>query len=103
MIPEPIKQRLYDNWGDKANAMECFAEVKFIDTISPWCCYIYALNPDDNDTICCISPYGHEQVHEWSLKELVNSHDIHGEQVFMDTEYRRIKASTLCRKIQGRL
>ncbi len=99
MIPETIMQRLKDNWGEKADAMECYAEVKFIDTMSPWCCYIYALNPDDDDTICCLTA-GH--IYTWSLRDLYNSYDTHGEQVFIDTEYRRRKASDLYRKLQGR-
>jgi len=103
MIPESIKHRLMENWGDKANAMECYAEVKFIDTMSQWCCYVYALDPSDNDTICCISPGYGEQVHTMSLQDLCNTYDSYGEYVFMDTEYRRMKASDLYRKIQGRL
>jgi hypothetical protein len=102
MIPEPIKQRLRDNWGDKANAMECYAEVKLIDPVTSWTCYVYALDPGDEDTILCLFPNGMSMIGEWSLDQLNTSYNLDGEYLVIDTEYRPMIASTLYRKLQGK-
>lgn len=103
MIPETTKQRLRDNWGEKADAMECYCEIKFMSENPRWECYIYALDPDNNDSIACIIPEGSQLLWEWSLKELNQAYDRQGENFWIDEEFRRIKASTLYRKLQGRI
>jgi hypothetical protein len=83
--------------------MNCYSEVKFIYNSSQWACYIYALNPTDEDTIQCLmsTPYVHTR--EWSLNELYFAYDSDGEHPFVDQEFRKIRVAELFRKLsEGR-
>lgn len=101
MLNEQIKEILKANWGEKAQAMNCYTEVKFIDDENRWFCYIYALDPNDEDTIACILP-GPRAI-EWSLKELCATYDINGEYVKEDKEFRRIRTAELFKRLSGGL
>lgn len=101
MLNPKLKELLLSNWGDKANAMDCYCEVKFIDESERWYCYIYALDPNDDDTIACILP-GPKAI-EWSLKELYDTYDTNGEYIQEDTEFRRIRTDELFKKLSERL
>lgn len=99
MIPEPIKQSLMKNWGDKAEAMDCFAEIKFTDDDHKWNYYIYALNPDDETEAMMIvdtvyNPFEPFTVITSIRNTLWNSDGI-------DTEFRRIRADKLFKKLKG--
>lgn len=87
------------NWGDNANALNCYAEVKFIDERSTWACYVYALNPRDEDTIACIINGISLEVCQWSLQELHSTYNSYGENPIIDTEFRKIRASELFKKL----
>lgn len=98
---ERLKKALMDNWGDKANAMQCYAEVKFINPSTSWACYVYALDPADGDTIMCLVINFPGFLCEWSLKELLETYDIEGERVIEDPEFRRIRVSELFKRLSG--
>lgn len=98
MLTEEIKDSLKANWGDKANAMSCYTEAKFILGDDTWYCYVYAIDPIDGDTIACILPY--VGAIEWSLKELYNTYDPEGEYVKLDPEFRRAITSELYKKLR---
>lgn len=94
------KEALMENWGDKANAMECFAEVKYIDPNSCWSCYIYAMNPNDDNEIMCIID-GHKfELCNWSLNDLKHTYNQEGEYLIIDPEYRKIRADVLYKKLK---
>lgn len=101
MIPEKVREALKLNWGEKADSLNCYAEVKFIDTLTPWACYIFALNPQDEDEIACIvhGGYRHSDIYNWSMKDLILTYNRNGEYPVIDTEYRRMKASELFKKL----
>lgn len=90
-----------DNWGEKSSSMSCYAEVKFIDPLSDWQCYIYSLNPEDEDTIECLlyTQMMGVQIAFWSLKELYLLHNEEGESPVIDTEYRKTRASELFKRL----
>lgn len=92
---EKYKPQLLNNWGDKADALECYCEVKFIDEYSSWSCYIYAMDPSDEDTIACIIEGPWVELATWSLRELYWTYNSIGDHPVIDTEFRRIKAANL--------
>ena len=97
MLNQEILDALKANWGEKANAMNCYTEVKFVDESGKWYCYVYALDPNDEDTIACILP--NPRAIEWSLKELYATYDLNGEYVQEDQEFRRIRTAELFKKL----
>lgn len=95
MLNTKQKDKLKANWGDKASAMACMAEVRVYDPLSPWECYIYALNPEDEDEICCIINGFSLEICEWRLSEIATRFNAEGEAVQMDNEYRPRRAAEL--------
>lgn len=100
---ESVKNSLKSNWGDKVNAMACYCEVRYFDPNSDWSCYIFGLNPDDDDEIACIINGFDLEVCNWSLKKLCFSYNSEGEYVVEDKEFRKIRAAELFKKLsEGR-
>lgn len=97
MISNNIKQKLRDNWGERAEALECYAEVKFIDPLSSWCCYVIAM---DEEMLHCIfySDAMGVEVGYITLNDLNNMYNEEGEAPQIDKEYRPMKASTILRR-----
>lgn len=103
MIPKAVYNRLRANWGPRSEAMACFAEIKFIDHSSGWAWYILAVNPEDDNTINCIMDEGgNVNICTLTLSELELFYDCNGNAPEIDTEYRRIKADVLYRKLGGK-
>lgn len=102
MINHNQKQKLIQNWGDKAESMSCHAEVRVYDPISSWECYLYAMNPENEDEIMCLTKTskGDEAVTEYSsinwIQGLFNEH---GEGVEVDTEYRPRRTAELFKQL----
>ncbi len=88
MLNHKQKQNLLNNWGEKANSLQCKAEVKIYDPLSGWECYIYALNPEDEDEIACIIKGFFVEICDWRLSEISTHFNAEGEQPIVDTEYR---------------
>ena len=99
MFSQKIKDALKKNWGEKADSMNCYAEVKFIDPLSHWACYIFAMNPKNEDEIVCILNSERLDVCEWSMTELCVSYNSEGEHPVIDDEYRRTRACELFKKL----
>lgn len=95
MISHFQKEKLKASWGDKATSMACMAEVRVYDPLSPWECYIYALNPENEDEICCILNGFTLEVCEWRLSELASRFNAEGERVQVDYDYRPCRAAEL--------
>ncbi len=88
--------KLKNNWGDKANSMDCMVEVRVYDPLSSWECYIFAMNPDNEDEISCIiKGFFVEIVEAWSVKEIMSRFNSEGESLQIDYEYRPRKAAEL--------
>jgi hypothetical protein len=103
MLSESIKKRLKINWGEKANALDCYAEVKLIDPLSSWCCYIFAMN-DNEDLIQCLgysNLAGVQILHQISLDAILSMYNQEGEYPQIDTEFRRMKVSQLIKRLQN--
>ena len=96
---DSYKPQLMRNWGEKADCLDCYCEVKFIDEYSDWACYIYAINPEDEDTIECIILDSDVGLYTWSLKELYLSYNTQGDHPIIDQEFRKIHACVLYNKL----
>ena len=92
-------ERLKANWGEKADSMACYAEVRVYDPQSNWACYIYALNPDDEDEIACIITGFTVEVCDWKMSELYKTYNELGLPPEVDKEYRPIRASELFKEL----
>ncbi len=101
MLNDKQIEQLKANWGDKADSLDCYAWVELFDPISNWECYLYALNPEDDEVKCVIrtnfsSPPALET---WSLEEIKRLYNQFGEGVQVNEEYRPIKTNVLVEKI----
>lgn len=96
------KNSLLQNWGSKAEAMACFAEVRIFDPASLWACYILAMNPEDEDEIVCIIDGFTVEFCHWSLKELCSKFNDEGQYVMFDTEYKPMRAAELFKTLNER-
>lgn len=91
MLSESTKNKLKAHWGDKADALDCMAELRVYDPLSAWQVYIYAMNPDDENEISIlvsvnagIPPFlTNATMHE--INTLFNKD---GEKFKIDVEYR---------------
>lgn len=102
MINNKHKERLKINWGEKADSMACMAEVRIYDPLSTWQCYIYALNPEDEDEVYCLVKVGDQQkatVERWYLTNIYNLFNYHGEKVKVDQEYRPRRVDHVLKKL----
>lgn len=93
MITPKQKEKLKVSWGEKADSLSCNAEVRVYDPLSSWECYIYAINPLDEDEIACIIKGFFVEVCDWRLSEIATHFNSAGEQPIIDYEYRPRLAS----------
>jgi hypothetical protein len=102
MLNETQKAKLMLNWGAKAAAMACYAEIRLYDPISGFVCYLLALDPDDEQTAHCMivsSAEARPNVETWTLQELAELYNEHGEGLQLDEEYRPKHAAQLFKQL----
>jgi hypothetical protein len=102
MLSQHQKQKLMSNWGYPADTMTCKAEVRVYDPASRWECYIYALNPHDQQEICCIINGFYVEICRYSIQELYTLYNQHGEPVQVDYEYVPREAAEIYRMLKQR-
>ena len=96
MISRSQKEILMNNWGEKAMSLACRAEIRFFDPLSPWECYIYAMNPENEDEVSClIKGFTAEIDENCSLKYILSQYNSEGNPPEIDYEYRPTSASQL--------
>jgi hypothetical protein len=95
MITHSQKEKLLANWGEKAEAMACRAEVKLHDPLSGYECYIYAMNPEDEDEVFCIINGIDLEISLWRISDLATRFNSEGEGLCQDKEYRPRMAAEL--------
>ena len=100
MLNNQQKEKLKNNWAN-ADSMECMAEVRVYDPLSFWECYIYAMNPEDEDIIACIIKGFTLEVCVWSMSELEKNFNRDGEFLEVDIEYRPRRALDVFKRLQG--
>ncbi len=100
-IPLKVIKKLKTSWGDKADCLETVAELRVFDPLSCWECYIYSMNPEDEDQIQCILHGFTIEVCDWRLSELLSHFNAEGEAPIIDREYRPRKAKTILKLLKG--
>jgi hypothetical protein len=103
MLSHLQREKLIANWGQKAESLECKAEVKIHDPLTGWKCYIFALNPDTDEILCIIkaSKYFAAVVTDWNLGELALTYNAYGEAPQVDEEYRPRYVQEILKKLRG--
>ncbi len=102
MISDFLKDKLKTNWGEKADALDCLAYVRVFDPLSPWQCYVYALNPDDEDEVECIVKVSKSQeatLERWFMTSIMSLFNTDGESVEVDEEYRPRRALDILNRL----
>ena len=102
MINHKQIEKLKANWGDNADSMNCRAEVRFYDPLSAWQCYVFAMNPSNENEVECIIKVGRSEsatTERWFLSEIYNLFNSDGEGVVIDNEYRPQHAAELFKKL----
>jgi hypothetical protein len=100
VINEKQKQRLITNWGERADALACNAEVRLYDANGPWECYIYALNPDNDDEVMAIVNAETVETCTCSILELCSMYDSDGGSLRLDRCFRPRDAQTILKKLR---
>jgi hypothetical protein len=96
------RQRLRLNWGERADAMECNAEVRIYDPSSAWECYIYALSPYD-DEIATVEAYGKPIVVSHgidTIQRLTSLYNENGERMKIDKEFKPRAVKEILKKLK---
>jgi hypothetical protein len=103
MLNDKQKEKLKSSWGDKAEALDCLAEVRVYDPLSDWQCYIYAMNPDNENEILCLISLGKNLFpvfSEWTMHEISLLYNSHGENAEIDLEYRPRNINEIYKKLR---
>lgn len=99
MFQENIKKKLKANWGEKAETLNCFAEIRLYDPLSTWCCYIYAMSPGE-DIVSCVL-YSNAmglQISDLHMNFINSMYNQDGEHPKIDEEFRKTKVTELIRR-----
>lgn len=99
MLSNKHKDKLKANWGERAETMECNAEVRVYDPLSKYECYIFALNPEDENEIWCIINGFSVETDKLTLGEIASYYNSHGEGLQVDYEYRPRQATEVYRSL----
>jgi hypothetical protein len=102
MINRSVKEKLKKNWGEPADTLNCFAEVKFIDPLSSWACYVFAMD-DSEELIQCLiysNALGVE-IYTQGMQDIYSMYNENGECPVIDIEYRPTKVINLLRRLQN--
>ncbi len=100
-IPENTIEKLKSSWGEKSDCLAATAELRVFDPLSCWECFIFALNPEDEDEIACILHGFTVEVTTWRLSELASHFNAEGDSPIIDREFRPRKAETILRMLRG--
>lgn len=84
MLSDTIKDKLRANWA-LADTLIVKAYARYYDKTAKWECYIYALNPDDDNEIkCVIINRDSKSLVGWNLEDLYACYDQWGEPYQLD-------------------
>lgn len=101
MLSLKTKEALKKNWGEKANTLNCFAEVKLIDPLSSWACYIFAMDENEELVQCLIySDLIGVEIYTQCIYDIYSMYNEHGEHPSIDPEFRRIRVTELLRRLK---
>jgi hypothetical protein len=101
VINQKFKEALKKNWGEKADALDCYAEVKLIDPLSSWCCYIFAMDQNEEMVHCIMysNAIGVE-VDTQCVYDIYSRYNEEGNNPIIDTEYRRMNVKQILKRLK---
>ena len=77
------------NWGEKADALDCFAYVRLFDHLSNWQCYLFAISDDELVAKAAFhTPALGLQIDTITIQELSTMYNSEGEAPLIDEEFR---------------
>jgi hypothetical protein len=96
-----VKEALKKNWGEKAKTLNCFVEVKLIDPLSSWACYIFAMDESEEVIDCVIytDAFGAE-IYTLCIIDVQQMYNEHGEHPVVDDEFRRTRVTELLKRLR---
>ncbi|MFI0477752.1 MAG: hypothetical protein ACH349_01315 [Candidatus Rhabdochlamydia sp.] len=100
MLSQKTKEALKNNWGEKAETLNCYAEVKLIDPLSSWACYIFAMD-DSEELIHCLlySAALGVEIYTQCMYDICSMYNENGESPIIDNEYRRMRVTEILRRL----
>ncbi len=102
VLSHNLKQKLKKNWGEKATALDCYAEVKFIDPLSSWACYIFAMDESEELIHCLLySDLMGVEIYTQCISDIHAMYNEEGENPMIDNEFRRTKVTELLRRLNN--
>lgn len=102
MINAKIKEQLKKNWGEKATALDCYAEVKLIDPLSSWACYIFAMDESEEVVHCLLySDAIGVEIYTQCMYDIQSMYNEEGEHPVVDQEFRRTRVTELLRRLRN--
>ena len=100
-LPFNIRQALKKNWGENASTLNCFAEVKFIDPLSSWACYIFAMSENEEMIHCLLySDAIGVEIYTQCMHDIHSMYNEQGEHPIIDQEFRRTRVTELLRRLR---
>lgn len=102
LLTSSQKKRLKANWGERADTLHCFAEVKLIDPLSSWCCYLLSMDEEEEQVYCILysNAIGIE-ICFMNLQELCIMYNEEGESPIVDQEFRPTRAIEILRRLRN--
>lgn len=99
MLSQRVKEALKKNWGEKADALDCYAEVKLIDPLSSWACYIFAMDENEEMVQCLFysNALGLE-ISKECISYIHSTYNEEGQNPVIDHEYRRMRVTEILRR-----
>lgn len=102
MLSQKAKEALKKNWGDKATALDCYAEVKLIDPLSSWACYIFAMDQnEENIHALMYSRAIGVDIYIGCIDNIHSMYNEEGEHPKIDKEYQRMRVSELLKRLRN--
>lgn len=101
MISQKVKDILKKNWGEKSKTLNCFAEVKLIDPLSSWRCYIFAMDESEELVQCLL--YSNAigvDIHTMCVYDIHLMYNEDGESPVIDKEFRRTRVTELLKRLR---
>jgi hypothetical protein len=102
LLSQKHKEALKKNWGERADTLNCYAEVKLIDPLSSWCCYIFAMDNDEEVVHCLLySDAIGVEIYTQCMHDIHSMYNEYGEHPIVDEEFRRTRVTELLRRLRN--
>jgi hypothetical protein len=101
VLSNKLKQALKKNWGERASTLNCFAEVKLIDPLSSWACYIFAMDENEEVIHCLLySDAIGVEIYTQCMHDIQSMYNEYGEHPIVDKEFRRTRVTELLKRLK---